>query len=165
MRGHLKPLILKMIQNKPMSGSEIIIEINDLMNWKPSCGSIYPLLNSLESEGLTTSQLLKGKKIYSPTKKSEKIIQQNETEKEELIAAMEKSYKLFESIYGMDMSVEREMLNEIKKGSMPFHEIFEESMLIKDELLRLQKSNKLKKNLDAVKKIFRKAGNDLKKIR
>jgi DNA-binding PadR family transcriptional regulator len=30
MRGHLKPLILKLLNDKPMSGSEIINEINDL---------------------------------------------------------------------------------------------------------------------------------------
>ncbi|MCC7574059.1 PadR family transcriptional regulator [Candidatus Woesearchaeota archaeon] len=165
MRSHLKSLILKMLNDKAMSGSEIITEINNLMNWKPSCGSIYPLLNSLETDGLTISNLNQGKKIYSLTAKAKKLVKEKYDEKEELIVAMEKSYKLLESIYGFDTSMEREMLKDIKKGSMPFHEIYDESMFLKEELARIQKKNLLSKNIVEIKNILRKAGNDLKKIR
>lgn len=164
MRKHLKSLILKLLQNKPMSGSQIIDELDDLMSWRPSCGSIYPMLNMMEDEGLTASQLIKGKKIYALTNNADSYIKKEDEEKEELIRSMEKSYKLLESLYGFDTSLERDMLKNIKSGVLPFQELFAESKLIKDELARLQKTNKLSKNLDKVKKIFAKTAADLKKI-
>ena len=53
-RGLLKFLVLKMISEKPMSGVEIVEEIEKQTgSWKPSCGSIYPLLASLHKSGFT----------------------------------------------------------------------------------------------------------------
>ena len=45
-RGLLRFLVLKMLSEKPMSGTEIIEEIQTQTgSWKPSPGSIYPLLS------------------------------------------------------------------------------------------------------------------------
>jgi DNA-binding PadR family transcriptional regulator len=53
-RGLLKFLVLKMISKKPMSGVEIVEEIEKQTgSWKPSSGSIYPLLSSLHEKGFT----------------------------------------------------------------------------------------------------------------
>jgi len=53
-RGLLKFLVLKMISEKPMSGVEIVEEIEKQTgSWKPSPGSIYPLLASLHKKGFT----------------------------------------------------------------------------------------------------------------
>ena len=53
-RGLLKFLVLKMINEKPMSGTEIVEEIEKQTgSWKPSSGSIYPLLARLHKKGLT----------------------------------------------------------------------------------------------------------------
>jgi len=53
-RGLLKFLVLKMISEKPMSGVEIVDEIEKQTgSWKPSSGSIYPLLSSLQKKGYT----------------------------------------------------------------------------------------------------------------
>jgi len=53
-RGLLKFLVLKMINEKPMSGAEIVEEIErQTGSWKPSSGSIYPLLAQLYKKGLT----------------------------------------------------------------------------------------------------------------
>lgn len=164
MKGHLKTLILKLLNETPMSGSEIIADIEKIMDWKPSCGSIYPLLNSLEKEGLAVSVLKDNKKIYSLTTKAKKELKEKVKEKKALINAMEKSYKLLESLYGFDTALEREMLEEIKNGGMPFQEIYEESKEIKDELARLQKTKKLTKNVSKIKHILRKTALELKKI-
>lgn len=164
MKKHLKSLILKLLQQKPMSGSQIIEELNEMMGWKPSCGSIYPMLNKIEQDNLATSQLIKGKKIYSLTKNAESYIKQEDKEKKELIQTMEKSYRLLESLYEIDTSFDRDMLKNIKSGNLPFQEIIEESQIIKDELARLQKTGKFKKNVNQIKKILTKTGNELKKL-
>ena len=51
-RGMLRPITLILLKEKPMSGSEIAEEIEYYAEWKPSPGSIYPLLSSLQEDGL-----------------------------------------------------------------------------------------------------------------
>jgi DNA-binding PadR family transcriptional regulator len=51
-RGMLRPITLILLTDKPMSGSEVAEEIEHYAEWKPSPGSIYPLLNSLQEDGL-----------------------------------------------------------------------------------------------------------------
>ncbi|KAA8923116.1 PadR family transcriptional regulator [Thermoplasma sp.] len=55
-RGSLRYWILYLIYNKPMTGAEIMDEIekHSFGLWRPSPGSIYPALDSLVSEGLIT---------------------------------------------------------------------------------------------------------------
>ena len=51
-RGMLRHITLIMLKKRPMSGSEIAEEIESYMDWKPSPGSIYPLLGSLQEDAL-----------------------------------------------------------------------------------------------------------------
>jgi len=55
-RGLLRFLVLNMLVKKPMSGSEIVevIEKKTGGRWKPSSGSIYPLLARLQETDYTT---------------------------------------------------------------------------------------------------------------
>ena len=54
-RGLLRLLVLKMLNEKPMSGAEISEQIEKQTNghWKPSSGSIYPLLAWMHDKGFT----------------------------------------------------------------------------------------------------------------
>ncbi len=54
-RGLLRLLVLKMLSEKPMSGVEISeqIEKQTKGHWKPSSGSIYPLLAWMHDKGFT----------------------------------------------------------------------------------------------------------------
>jgi DNA-binding PadR family transcriptional regulator len=54
-RGLLRLLVLKMLSEKPMSGAEISeqIEMQTNGHWKPSSGSIYPLLAWMHDKGFT----------------------------------------------------------------------------------------------------------------
>lgn len=78
-RGLLRFLVLKMLSEKPLSGSEIIHEIETKTgSWKPSPGSIYPLLLWMQKEGYTQelprNEL--GFKRYSYTKKGKQFLKQ-----------------------------------------------------------------------------------------
>ena len=54
MRGGLKYWVFYLLRDRPMNGAEIMNEIDSssMGFWKPSPGSIYPLLESLSDEGL-----------------------------------------------------------------------------------------------------------------
>ena len=54
-KGYLRSRVLKLLHKKPMSGAEIIREIEEdtSRRWKPSPGSVYPLLSWLLDSGYT----------------------------------------------------------------------------------------------------------------
>ena len=49
MLHHLSLIILK---SGPMSGSELTEEIEEFTDWRPSPGSIYPMLSNLQEKGM-----------------------------------------------------------------------------------------------------------------
>jgi len=54
-KGFLRYYVLRLLKEKPMSGSEIMEEIEKQTEgcWKPSPGSVYPLLTWLRDKGYT----------------------------------------------------------------------------------------------------------------
>ncbi|MBP1357638.1 MAG: PadR family transcriptional regulator [Sulfolobus sp.] len=70
-RGALKSLVLSCLYEKQMYVYEIIKTIQTKTNgfYKPSPGSIYPVLKSLIKEGLVESYEENGKKFYKLTEK------------------------------------------------------------------------------------------------
>lgn len=52
-KGFLWIIILRLYdQNNPLSGVDIKNKINERVNWEPSSGSLYPMLEKLEVDGL-----------------------------------------------------------------------------------------------------------------
>jgi DNA-binding PadR family transcriptional regulator len=53
-RGWLRPWILSILSRSPKNGAEIMDEIERMSwgGWRPSPGSIYPLLDDMTKEGL-----------------------------------------------------------------------------------------------------------------
>ena len=52
-RGWLRPWVLGILSRNPKNGAEIMDQIEQMsFGWRPSPGSIYPLLEGLVSEGL-----------------------------------------------------------------------------------------------------------------
>jgi DNA-binding PadR family transcriptional regulator len=68
-RGEIRPLILDVLQRKPMHGYEVIQELESMSGgrWRPSAGSVYPTLQQLSDEGLVTSEEVEGRRTYTLT--------------------------------------------------------------------------------------------------
>jgi DNA-binding PadR family transcriptional regulator len=69
--GHrdVRAAILRLLAEEPMHGYQIIQEIETRSEgaWKPKPGSVYPTLQLLVDEGVTSAQETDGKKSYSLT--------------------------------------------------------------------------------------------------
>jgi DNA-binding PadR family transcriptional regulator len=89
-RAFLKYIVLKIIKDKPTHGYEIIktIELRSNGRWTPSTGSIYPILESLESNGLIQSEEIDRRKVYSITPKGVVALDRMTQEKLELLTEM-----------------------------------------------------------------------------
>jgi len=79
-RGLLRFLVLKQLVVKPMSGAEIVetIERETGGKWKPSSGSIYPLLRWLQDKGFASEiSIVKiGMKRYSLTERGKEFFKE-----------------------------------------------------------------------------------------
>jgi len=53
-RGFLRPQLIQLLEKRPMNGVDIMDELQEMSHgwYRPSPGSIYPLLEQLEKEGL-----------------------------------------------------------------------------------------------------------------
>lgn len=69
-RGLLRFLIIRLLKSNELTGSEIITTLSERSggDWRPSPGSIYPLLSSLEDEGVIEITRTEGRsKTYALT--------------------------------------------------------------------------------------------------
>jgi DNA-binding PadR family transcriptional regulator len=86
-KGYLRHNVLKLLNEKPMSGSEIITAIKEKTDGrlKPSPGSVYPLLSWLLDSGYTTvaSEQELGVKRYQLTEKGVEFLEEHKKRAEE----------------------------------------------------------------------------------
>jgi len=87
-KGFLRYYVLRLLNEKPMSGSEIMSEIEKRTDghWKPSPGSIYPLLAWLQDKGYAKEvpEQEAGIKRYALTDQGKAFLQEHVKRKEEL---------------------------------------------------------------------------------
>jgi DNA-binding PadR family transcriptional regulator len=87
-KGFLRYYVLRLLNEKPMSGSEIMSEIEKRTDgrWKPSPGSIYPLIAWLQDNGYAkeVSDQEAGIKRYILTDQGKAFLQEHAKRREEL---------------------------------------------------------------------------------
>jgi DNA-binding PadR family transcriptional regulator len=94
-KGFIRYYILRLLDEKPMSGSEIIqhVEEKSQGRWRPSPGSVYPLLSWLQEKNYIKEVEAKepGIKRYILTDEGKKFLQEHENRR----AKMEERFKYF----------------------------------------------------------------------
>src|ERR1700709_1506313 len=73
-RGDVRAAVLALLADRPMHGYEMIKEIEERSEgaWTPSAGSIYPMLQLLEDEGLIRGEDADGKRRFTLTDEGRK---------------------------------------------------------------------------------------------
>jgi DNA-binding PadR family transcriptional regulator len=74
-RGLLRHIIPRLLYRQEMTGTDIMQRLSDLTDdqWNPSPGTIYPLLSSLEEEGIIEAATTEGRsKTYCLTEDGKK---------------------------------------------------------------------------------------------
>lgn len=77
-RGDVRLAILLLLDEQPRHGYEIITELTERSEgrWRPSPGSIYPVLKRLAKEGLVAAQKEEGKNVFSLTAAGTTLVEQ-----------------------------------------------------------------------------------------
>ncbi|HTY91350.1 MAG TPA: PadR family transcriptional regulator [Methanocella sp.] len=86
-KGSLKMIVLKIISKKPIHGYDIIHAVETITNgnWVPSPGSIYPVLDYLETKGYVTMEEIDRKKVYTITDEGKKALDAIDEKRRELV--------------------------------------------------------------------------------
>ena len=145
--GLLMMYSLASISKKPKSGYELMKEISEKTEhkWRPSKGTLYPILTQLESESLISVNRIgkRGKKIFEITKKGKDELKNFHKLEEQKKEELQKFQNILNEIFGKDVSHYRDHLISIKKLVLSAHS----------------------KNKDKVIKILKKCTSDLKKLK
>ena len=156
-RGLLKFLVLKMINEKPVSGAEIVEEIEKQTgSWKPSSGSIYPLLARLHKKGLTkelpTDEL--GFKRYTFTAEGKKFFEKQLSFGRDFIKRIEFLAPML--VGGLDIETNNERFRKPKEST---------KNLLKSFIIIRQNSDKLsEKDTEELSAILEDCNNKIRKI-
>jgi len=75
-KGGIRALVLSMLKDRPMTGMDVIREIERLSlgYWRPSPGTIYPILKLLEEERLVRRRGAGGRKVYELTEEGRRTV-------------------------------------------------------------------------------------------
>lgn len=90
-RGLLRYMMLKLINERPIHGYEIMKRFQDEFNglYQPSSGAIYPILQAFEEQGYVNVEEMDGKKVYSITSKGKEFLKTKENGFQKRIEQME----------------------------------------------------------------------------
>lgn len=103
-RGHLKFYILKLLLSEEFTGYGLMKRIKEETGfWKPSTGSLYPLLDTMKDQGLITeTEEPGGGKRWAITPKGRSVYSEATDAKENLFENMRNSMLVFAKVFGRD---------------------------------------------------------------
>jgi len=168
MSGQLKLVLLKSLENDALSGYSIIKSIEQNTEcWKPSTGSIYPLLNNLLEDGLVEVKKEGRKKLYSLTEGGKNELKQLIERKNEIFNRLIDDWKVYASLSSKkdDAKFMLEIFETMKKGEIPFKEINPELREFRSAVFRLFAEKKLPGNKNRIKKIIKEAVKKLEDVK
>ncbi|MDT7900817.1 MAG: PadR family transcriptional regulator [Acidianus sp.] len=106
-KGTLKLLILEALNDKPMHAYEIIKSIEKKFHgiYKPSPGSLYPVLKQLIGSGMITVEEKDDKKIYIITDKGKEAFNKMKTEMKNVFTKNNQYRKLVNQLFEIGLII------------------------------------------------------------
>ena len=81
-RGNVRAAVLALLAEEPRHGYSIMNELGERSGglWRPSPGSVYPVLQQLQDEGLVTSTDADGRKVFDLTAEGRRYVEEHADE-------------------------------------------------------------------------------------
>ena len=152
------------LKDNSMSGYDLIKEIyNSTGSWKPSFGSMYPLLKDLHQKKLVSVKVVNRKKIYSLTSQGLKVLNDAVNASQETMSVLLKEFKVMESICSpKEHKQVKFIMDEIKNNRIPFGNLSDEIHQLQRIMLDLHTKGKFKSKEKEIKKVLSAAISDLR---
>jgi len=157
-------MVLKFLEEEPMSGYSLMDKINEVTGSKPSSGSIYPLLEILTKEKIVDIKEVGKTKIYTLTKKGKLEFRQINKKKVEIIDKVSGLMQILGNVCDEHESeFFTQLQHHIKTGEIPFIHLEPELSELKSMLIKKSHTkNKYSKKIKSILKITTKEINELK---
>ena len=151
MRGYLRLIVMKILLNKKLSGYDLIKQIEEHAGtWKPSFGSIYPLLEKLLRDKLVKVEAKGRRKIYYLTNEGKKQLKIIDKSKNIIIDKMIATCNAFSRITDRrEIGFLHEVFNSLKRGQLPFKDINPEINEFRATLYDIYSKGKDRKKIKA----------------
>jgi PadR family transcriptional regulator PadR len=150
-KGHLKFLVLKSLENHPMSGYSMMKFIEQKLGERPSPGSMYPLCKEFRENNLTVIRKVGRSNEFSLTGKGKEELKKMQELKGEIFKDIANALKKWMMVSGEDAEFFTYLMESMHKGEIPFKELNPELARFRDNLVRIglkertaQKTAKLK---------------------
>ncbi len=161
---HLSHLTYHLLLEKPRSGYALVKEIEEKTGWKPSWGSIYPLLENLEEQELLAVKKKGRAKIYSLTTKGKKQANKELAQTKELLQEILERIKILDTITQEDLHIPINYLQATIQGEDPFIPLKEESDKLNQAIYALWEQNRLGENAKKINNTLRKARKEVEQL-
>lgn len=99
-RGMLKYWVLRVLSERERSGYEVMKAVEERIGWRPSPGSIYPLLQLLSDQGLIQGRDEDHKTVWSLTEAGQAALSRISERKEEWLRALGTTEKAVLEAFG-----------------------------------------------------------------
>lgn len=138
----LRILVLKQLSKGPRAGYGLIKDIHERTGWKPSYGSVYPLLDQLRKEGLVAYERPEGrtrKKVYRLTEQGRTTLKEFRSHAKETMEELDKLHRLVMHVCGIkqDNRPMEEMVARLIDPDPAVKRIMKKSYEMKLEFARL----------------------------
>ena len=100
MKAMLKIFVLKQLMEKEMSGYDVMKRCEETLGYKPSPGTIYPLLKSMERNGIVEGRRDGRRIVYKLSPKGRKFMKEIMEAKEEFYRKLHSHAKVMEEVFG-----------------------------------------------------------------
>jgi len=166
LKNHLKIIVMNKLKDKSLSGYDLIKEIyNSTGSWKPSFGSMYPLLKDLHQKKLVSFKVVNRKKVYSLTSQGLKVLNEALNASHETMSVLLKEFKVMESICSPKENKQmRTIMEEMKNNPVPFGNMSDEIHQLQKIMINLHVKGKFKTKEKEIKDILSVTIINLKKI-
>ena len=165
MTHKLRIIVLRHLGHGPRSGYQLIKEIKEQTGWKPSYGSVYPLLEQLRNEGLVTAKEEGKSKLYKLTLKGKAALHLFTEHHDAMVQQVREWQKVMAHLCDADRDPFFEHISAaLERGEIPFKEILKSGYQLRAELACLSQEGILKKHRDEVIAVIDEATRGLKAI-
>jgi DNA-binding PadR family transcriptional regulator len=114
-RGFMEIHILRILDS-PHYGYEIMKHITEeCVHWKPSPGSVYPMLQKLKASGFITEKTKGKRNMYVLTKEGEERIRKFEQHKTEMKQKMVAMFRIMGADHGRELWKGLDIFEKIRK--------------------------------------------------
>lgn len=160
----LNLLVLHKLEERPLSGYSLCTAIENSTGKRPSYGSIYPLLEKMESEGIVTAKKEGRKRIYTLTAKGRTATNTYKEQHAQLIESMIRHSKMFCEITDSDPEPMMRVLERLKKGEDPLGPVSANAIKFRDTLFRMTQNGRITRHQKEINLILTEAIKRLEKL-